>query len=128
MLYHGDNGNVYKRQELNLVRRFGVGTLSTRRQGGHWNIADLALHRPHINVYVYPEWKRKTTFIISPSEPLALMYYHKDVLKVIHYDESDILSLISSSVFLSFHLTSLYSIKKTHGTMLKMKKEHGFQK
>ena len=68
--------------------------------------------------------KEKPTFIISPSsEPLALMYYHKDVLKVIHYDESDILSLISSSVFLSFHFTSLYSIKKTHGTrMLKMKK------
>ena len=58
---------------------------------------------------------------------MALMYYHKDVLKVIHYDESDILSLISSSVFLSFHFTSLYSIKKTHGTMLKMKKEHGLQ-
>ena len=82
VLYHGDNGIVHKRQELNLVREFGVGTFSTRRQGGHLLvIIGILLTWPFTHQCLClsrMEKKNNIYYFSDLTEPLALMYYPEE--------------------------------------------------
>ena len=82
VLYHGDNGNVHKGQELNLVRGFGVGTFSTRRQGGHvLVIIGILLTWPFTHQCLClsrMEKKNNIYYFSDLTEPLALMYYPEE--------------------------------------------------